>query len=291
MDVFHAAAPFIVIVLSWMVIVTPVGVFNLLVPKDRGTIRSAKNLSYGPSLRQTLDIYRPEGGGEDLPVIVFCYGGAWFKGHKEAYAFVGRSLAANGVVAVVIDYRQVPKVQFPDFVEDTAAAIRWTAANIVNHGGNPRKLCVLGHSAGAYNAVMAVLGDARLPVVGLVGMSGPYDFLPLRTRVTKRAFGNWLRPDETQPINLVRADAPPMLIMAGAEDRTVKPRDSQALAARLAGAGAPVTLKIYPGMKHASLVLAFAKPFRDRSTVRRDVLDYFAGCAANNPAITGHASS
>ncbi len=194
MDVFQVVAPFIVFVLSLVVIVTPVGVFNLLVPKDKGTVRAGQNLAYGPSPRQTLDIYRPEGGGEGLPVIVFCYGGAWFKGHKGAYAFVGRSLAAGGAVAVVIDYRLVPKVQFPDFVEDTAAAIRWTAGNIASHGGDPAKLCVLGHSAGAYNAVMAVLGDRGLPVRGLVGMSGPYDFLPFRTRATKRAFGNWPRP-------------------------------------------------------------------------------------------------
>ncbi|MBN9023922.1 MAG: alpha/beta hydrolase [Rhizobiales bacterium] len=174
------------------------------------------SVPYGDGPRRSLDIYAPRDAA-GAPVAVFFYGGSWQGGRKETYRFVGRALARRGIVAVVADYRLYPEVVFPGFVEDGARAVGWTAANIARHGGDPRRIFVMGHSAGAHIAAMIAL-DGRwlaetgspVPVAGLLGLSGPYDFLPIRDPALIRAFGGANRP-ETQPIDHVGPRPPPAL--------------------------------------------------------------------------------
>ena len=104
-------------------------VFNALVPVDQGVSRVAEGRwPMGPIPRQKLDVYRPAEAGEELPVLVFCYGGAWNSGERGLYDFAGRAFAAAGFLTIVFDYRLVPAVRFPAFVEDTAAVIAWAVA-------------------------------------------------------------------------------------------------------------------------------------------------------------------
>ncbi|MBB4154406.1 acetyl esterase/lipase [Sphingomonas jinjuensis] len=256
---------------------TPLSLFDTVVPKDRGGVLRAQGVAYGADPRQRLDVYGPRQSGETpRPVVVFFYGGSWNSGDRAGYAFVGRALAARGFVVVIPDYRLVPKVRYPAFVEDGAAAVRWAGAHAADYGGAGNRLILMGHSAGAYIAAMLAvderwLGPARANVKGLVGLAGPYDFVPFDVDASRAAFGDWPRPAETQPITHAGVGDPPALLAFGADDETVRPRNSEALAARLRAGGVRVELRGYAKVGHVGLLLAMARPFRGRAPVLDDV--------------------
>ena len=240
--------------------------FNRLVPKDAGSRLAARDLGYGPLPRQKLDIYMPRGRRADgpLPVIVFIHGGGWRDGEKAGYEFAGRAIAAQGFAAVVINYRLVPDVHYPAFVEDGAAAVRWVRGHIGEYGGDGERIVIAGHSAGAYIAAMLAmdqrwLGADRAAVKGWAGLAGPYAFLPLKPGVTTAAFGRADDLPSTQPINFAGPGDPAALIAIGEDDDTITPGKNIALADRLRAAGVPVELRLYPGIGHLRIVTALSR--------------------------------
>jgi acetyl esterase/lipase len=259
-----------------------VNVYNTLAPRDGGVQKIGKDISFGSDARQKLDVYVPTGGAVKAPVIVFIYGGSWATGRRQDYGFVATSLAARGYVTVVPDYRLVPQVHFPAFIEDGAQAVAWVQAHAKIYGADPSRIVLMGHSAGAYNAVMLGLDPAYLQRAGVdmagiravVGLSGPYDFYPWDTPVSVAAFGQAPDPAQTQPVTFARADAPPMLLLTGDADTTVKPRNTVALATKLKKLGAPVQSKHYPGMNHAGMVLDISRSFRHRAPVLDDIVTF-----------------
>lgn len=265
----------IVALLVGLAALHPLRAFNTLVPHDAGTT-VARGIAYGTDPRQRLDVYAPRGSAGDRPVIVFFYGGSWNSGVREGYGFVGRALAAAGFVVVVPDYRLVPEVRFPAFLEDGAAAVRWARAHAGKYGGDGGRIVLAGHSAGAYNAAMLALdpqwlGADRAAVRGLIGLAGPYDFLPFDGAVTRAAFGAWPRGEETQPVSFAGAGDPPALLVTGSDDATVRPRNSDSLAAKLRAAGVPVERTDYEGVGHVGILTAVARPFRGRAPVLADM--------------------
>jgi acetyl esterase/lipase len=256
---------------------SPLRAFDTVMPKDGDSRKVASGIAYGEGPRRKLDVYAPVAAGKrPLPVIMFIYGGSWANGTREGYHFAARALAAAGFVTVVPDYRLVPEVHFPGFVEDCAAALKWTRRHARDYGGDPDRIVLVGHSAGAYNAAMLALdpqflGADRAAVKGFVGLAGPYDFLPLDGPITTRTFGQWPRVEETQPIHYASASSPPALLLHGQQDDTVWPKNSIHLDARLRSLGVSSELKIYPGLGHVGIVTALAKPFRGTAPVLADV--------------------
>lgn len=177
--------------------------------------------------------------------MVFVHGGSWTDGERGQYRFVGQELAALGHVAVVPDYRLHPDGRWPGFVEDTAAAIAWTIKHARDLSGDGQRIFAMGHSAGAYNVAMvaaqpkwlAVHGLDRRAIAGAVGPAGPYDFLPLDGEVTRTVFGHVADLRSTQPALVADGGTPPMLLLHGTGDRTVRPRNSARLAERLRAVG------------------------------------------------------
>lgn len=254
---------------------SPLKTFDTLVPKDGGGQLAERGIAYGTDPRQKLDVYVPKATGTERPVVVFVYGGSWASGTRDGYQFAGRALAAQGFVVVVPDYRLVPQVRFPSFVEDGAAAVRWAKANAARFGGDGSRIVLMGHSAGAHIAALLALdeqwlGADRQAVKGFVGLAGPYDFLPLDPGAARNALGDWPRPEETQPITFSGAGDPPALLLAGAKDETVKPRNSTALADKLKAAGVDATATIYPDLGHIGIVTALAQPLRGKAPVLAD---------------------
>lgn len=255
--------------------------FNALVPKDFGSRRIARGIAYGPSARHRLDIYAPRWRKAPLPVLFFIYGGSWSDGDRSNYEFAGRAMAALGYVVVIADYRLVPEVEYPGFLVDCTDAYAWTLAHIAEYGGDPTRIGLMGHSAGAYNAAMLALDPAYLRARGmldglkcLVGLSGPYDFLPFDGPISLRVFGGVREPGRTQPANLVGDRLPAAFLGSGDRDTLVSPRNTATLAARMAGAGATVTERHYPSLGHPHTLLALAAPMRPFTPVRRDVADF-----------------
>jgi acetyl esterase/lipase len=243
------------------------------------TYRRTAGVAYGPLDRQRLDVYVPASRPAAAPVVVFFYGGAWRTGSRSEYLFVGEALASRGIVAVVADYRLYPEVRFPDFVSDSALAMRWALANAAAYGGDPRRVFAMGHSAGAYNAAMVALDPEWLAraggeaggIRGFIGLAGPYDFLPLKSRSLRDIFGYPDTPPETQPIRAASAGAPPTLLVTARSDGVVDPGNSVRLAAKLRESGVAVTEVVYDSVGHRTLVGAFAVPLRGLAPVLDDV--------------------
>ncbi|MBW3560250.1 MAG: alpha/beta hydrolase [Proteobacteria bacterium] len=259
---------------------SPTAAYNRLALASVGGIQTTRDLPFGPDPRDRLDVYAPKTNGGGLrPVLVFIHGGSWDTGDKSIYPFAGAAFAGRGFVTVVPNYRLVPQVRYPGFIEDNARAVRWARDNARRFGGDPERMVLVGHSAGAYNAAMLALDERWLAEAGLprgtikawAGLAGPYDFLPLDIPSTIATFSGAPDLPATQPINHVDRGDPPALLAAGTEDTTVEPRHTRELAGRLQAVGVPVETHFYPGLGHVGMVTALGPLFRSRAPVLNDV--------------------
>ncbi|MBW1248621.1 alpha/beta hydrolase [Pseudomonas tolaasii] len=248
---------------------SPIKVLNALTPSS--TFTKTSSIAYGDDPRQKLDLYRPFPAVSSAPVVVFFYGGSWNSGSKDDYGFVGEALASRGMVVVIADYRLYPQVRYPAFLQDGAKAVAWAHAHSADYGADPKRMYVMGHSSGAYNASMLALDPRWLNEVGLspsifkgwIGLAGPYDFLPIENRDVQPVFFFPDSPPDSQPINHVSASAPPSLLIASTDDNLVNPtRNTGGLANRLRAAGVPVETFYFSKTSHATLVASLAKPLR-----------------------------
>lgn len=256
--------------------------FNIPAAMDGGTARVGDGIAYADGPRHKLDIYAPEQRGEPAPVVFFIYGGGWNRGERSDYQFVGRALASRGFITVIADYRLVPEVHYPAFLEDSANALKWVQDNIAQYGGDPKRLFLAGHSAGAYNAVMLALDPSFLreygvtmPILGVAALSGPYDFYPFEYDEVRNAFGPAPNPQGTQPINLVTADAPPMYLASGTTDPIVRVQNTEHFAQALRDQGVWVTTQYYDGFGHMEPVIAMGALWRWRMPVLDDMVAFF----------------
>lgn len=261
----------------------PLSLFATLSPKDPAA-RSAVDVAFGPAPHQRLDVYGPhrEKGQAPVPVAVFFYGGSWDTGRRQDYSWVGRALASRGFVTVIPDYGMYPKVRYPGFLQDGALAVRWAQDHAAEYGGDPSRIVLIGHSAGAYNAAMVALDRRYLAGAGvdpkhiraLAGLSGPYDFLPLTDPIAQRTFGEAADLPGTQPLNFVRPDAPPAFLATGENDTMVYPRNTTKLAALLRNAGVTVEERHYAGLGHVDMALALSRLFRGKAPVLQEMTDF-----------------
>lgn len=256
------------------------GAMNAVTPSSSYTLNA--DVAYGTQPRQKLDIYTPTDTrpATGWPVVVFFYGGSWNKGSRAQYKFVGEALAARGVVTLVADYRLYPEVRYPDFLSDSALALGYALDQAARLGGDPKRVFVMGHSAGGYNAAMLALdgrwlqaaGHTPTELAGWIGLAGPYDFYPIINPDAKPVFFHPNYPPNSQPIDFTRADAPRSFLAAATDDKLVNPqRNAQQLADKLQAAGVPVTLKLYSRASHTTLIGAFAWPLRWIAPVLDDV--------------------
>ena len=261
-----------------------VDLLNRLSPRRGITIR--EGVAYGPGPRHRLDVYSPArvSAAAPAPAVVFFYGGGWEEGDRGIYRFVGAALAARGILTLVPDYRLYPEVRFPAFMEDAAAAVAWARSFLITLGGDPGRLFLMGHSAGAQIATLLALDPSYLRAAGMaggrlagvIGLAGPYDFLPLRSPTLKAIFGPEVDWPVSQPITYASAAAPPMLLAAGTADRVVDPGNTERLAARLRAVGATVEMRLYRGLGHRVLIGGFASALAPWLPVRREALRFIA---------------
>jgi len=252
------------------------------------------DVAYAAGPRHAMDIYLPAKGNGPEPVVVFFYGGSWRSGDRGTYRFMGRSLAACGAITIIPDYRVWPETGFPGFLEDAAASVARAREVAPQYGGDASRLFLMGHSAGAHIAAMLALDpaylaaagvDQKTALAGMVGLSGPYDFLPLQDPVLEEIFAP-VGP-RTQPITYAANASAPMLLLTGASDTTVYPGNSERLAAKVRETGGRADVIVYPGIGHIGLLAAFAAPLRFLAPARADVCG-FLGLGSRVSATAAH---
>ena len=263
---------------------SPVGLLNKFGPRDAGVTRVAQGLPYGDDPRQRFDLHAPSNtGARSLPTLVFFYGGGWDSGARTDYGWAAQALAARGFVVAVPDYRLVPDVLFPAFIEDAAAATAAVAAAVGGHGGDAGRLGVVGHSAGAHLAMMITLDRRYMAAVdrpdlirAAAGLAGPYDFLPFDVPASVNAFGRTPDPTLTQPVTFARADAPPLWLGHGTADTVVHDNDTVILNDRMKALGGRSEAHLYAGLNHAEMIATFSPLFRKKAPVLDDVTRFFS---------------
>lgn len=257
---------------------------NASIPRDG--YRVVRDVAYGEHTRQRMDFYIPVGLTRPAPVVVFFYGGSWKMGTKDDYRFLGQAFASKGYITAVVDYRLYPEVYFPTFMHDSATAFVAVHGMIESYGGDANRMVVAGHSAGAYNAMMLAANPTYISraggkpawIRGVIGIAGPYDFLPLTDPDLIAVFSK--RPAaETQPINFVTRAMPPVFLATGTTDDIVIPRNSERLAAKLNKLGKPTTLHHYNDIDHIDIIVSLADGFRDKAPLLEDISAFIDGMA------------
>ncbi|MEM7042252.1 MAG: alpha/beta hydrolase [Pseudomonadota bacterium] len=266
---------------------TPARLLNAVISEDGYQVE--RDIAYGATARQKLDIYVPDKVASGADVAVFFYGGRWEFGSKADYLFVGQALASRGIVAVIADYRLYPDVRFPAFIEDGAKAVGWVRRHIADHGGDPARIHLIGHSAGAHIASMLSLDPRFLEaegvdvedIEGVIGLAGPYDFLPIKDPVVKEVFAVEDQ-EKTQPITYANVDAPTTLLLTGDDDETVLPRNSLRLGDAINQSGGQAEVKLYENIGHVGIILALASPFRWLAPILDDIAAFIGRTRASS---------
>lgn len=224
------------------------------------------DIAYGDRPRQRLDLFQPQATVRDDIIVLFVYGGSWRGGERRDYRFVGQSLAARGLITAVTDYRLFPQARFPTFVEDVAAATAWLHHALPADDGRPRRLVLIGHSAGAHIAALVALDRRYLrsvglqsdTIAGLVGLAGPYAFDPTTFASTRAIFATAASAEITRPVTFAGPLAPPTLLFHGTVDTTVRPANSRTLAQRLNESGVSARYRELDGVGHIGILLALS---------------------------------
>ena len=275
--------PFTPLLLLIFVACSPFSVIDAIVPEEGYERETA--IPYGAEERQKLDLYRPTRPNSDHSIIVFLYGGSWRMGDRRQYRFAAQPLAAAGYTTVVPDYRLYPEVRFPDFVSDAAKAVAWVQRELVGEGEPPR-IVLVGHSAGAHTAALLALDRRFLVAEGLsssilkgwVGLAGPYAFNPLKTRSVRPVFELIAGDiDQGRPIAFARPGAPPALLLHGTSDTTVYPLNSERLEAALRLAGSSVIYKPLENVGHIAIVVSIAQPGLGGAKIVSEIAQFIRG--------------
>lgn len=243
-------------------------------------IKSEKDIAYGSKPWQILNIY-PQSDEKEVPVVIFIYGGGWHKGSKEQHHFVADALVRKGYLVVIPDYIKYPEGTFPSFVKDSALAIAWVRNNIADYGGDPNKVVLAGHSAGAHIGALLVTDKHYLADMGVgikdikafVGLAGPYNFTPQEPQYIK-TFGrenfNVIKVNQ-----FVDGSEPPIKLIHSMGDNTVGRFNFDTFYNQLKAHGVPVETKLYNDIGHVMTVLKVHPWFADEIDVGEEMDMFF----------------
>ena len=255
--------------------------------------RLSRDVAFHPGIDVRLDVYSPE-EGENHPVLIFVHGGGWSRFNKELFAPAAMKLLPERMVVVIPDHTLYPHAGYEQMTREVAAAISWTLENAGQHGGDPRRVVVAGHSSGGHLVSLAVMiprfleahGHTRDELCGALYISSGYDLhAQYAYEQTKDSGGDTelMRTmagitggvenfSAASPINYVRPGLPPTLILHGDADQTIPVEIARAFHRALQETGSPSELKVYPGRGHSEIL--FAALTEERAQIVADIADF-----------------
>lgn len=249
-------------------------ILNFITPSSSYTLE--KNFAFGSNPRDRVDFYMAKESDDTKPLIVFIHGGGWHRGDKSMYKFVAEGLTTRGYDVALPNYRMFPEVKNPEFLKDNARAIA-----AIHKRYPTRYLVLMGHSAGAYNALGMVFKPQYLEeegiyacytIRGVVSLAAPTGALPAESEPTTSIFPEKLQGDDSflkhtdQPL-------PPMLLLNGDEDSSVHPDNARKLGAALEGRGI-ATVNITKGANHVDAVSHFSTRGFLEGPIKNDVMAF-----------------
>ena len=244
---------------------------------DPATVSVLPNLAYknGDALtadeteRCRLDLYVPA-GAKDVPCLLWFHGGALVEGIKSDPGTVAtcRALASEGILVASAEYRLYPSVKYPAYIQDAAAAVAWMHQHAAEHGGDPARLFVGGHSAGGYLTAMLALDEHFLSAVG-IKRSDLKGFIPVSAPMMtpdavceERGLPKGaVTADDAAPIKRVRANTPPWLVLYADGDTPARIAENRHMVEALSKVGNHgVTVHEIAGRNHMTVMEWIAHP-------------------------------
>jgi arylformamidase len=232
----------------------------------RGSLGGERDVAFGPTADETVDIYLPAGSARPAPVQVFYHGGYWRSFKASDFAFVAERLVEAGAIAVIVNYALVPSVRIGELVRQCRAALAWVHANIGRYGGDADRIYLSGHSAGGHLvAALAAMPppagepDTRGLLQGGVAISGLYDLEPIRLCYLQETLQ--LTPAEVEtcsPARRLPGAAKPLVLAYGADESDEFARHSQEYGRALANRGVACTVHALAGHNHMSVCTALS---------------------------------
>lgn len=240
-----------------------------------------RNIVFDPKQDLRLDVYVPD-GAVNAPTVIFFYGRRWERGSKRDVKFVGQALSAKGFVVVIPNCRHFPPAKFRQILSDRARAVVWTHQFAKTYGGSAGKLVIMGFDSGAYDAAMLALdphwvrkdGGKINWIKGVIGISGPYNLLPISASDLRAVFAPEDQYPLTQPINWATGGNPPLLLIASRADRVVSVQNADELFDRVKAANGPVEKIIYPDLSHDMTLDMLSAPLRGRADILANVAKF-----------------
>lgn len=232
----------------------------------RATLPCTLDVPFGPTRAETLDIFPAAQPG--APVFVFIHGGYWRSLSSKEFSCVALGLRQLGITTVVTNYALCPYVTLDEIVRQTRAALAWVLRRIGEHGGDPSRVAIGGHSAGGHLTAMALqtrwqedYGLPADPFAAAVLVSGLYELEPLRY--------SYLQPMIQLDDGLIRRNSPafgvrpcatPALVTWGGDESAEFERQARQYHAAWQAAGNAGELLAQPGKHHYSAIHGFEDP-------------------------------
>ncbi|NLH47084.1 MAG: alpha/beta hydrolase [Myxococcales bacterium] len=250
--------------------------------KGRHPFKRYDNIAYlpeaaPPDKRQLLDLIVPV-DGENKPSVIVLHGGGWTSGDRKVDCVqeVAEWLAVRGIIGVPLDFRLVPEVSLVDQIRDVAAGVAWLSQHIAEYGGDPQRIYLLGHSAGAHiSALLAsdrqYLDELGVPPevpAGVIALAGLYDVRDISkatsligrpaTRILYGADEDFLR--RMSPLVYVHAGMPSFLFLNGKSDDLIKESQTADMARAIIAAGGSATVALIPHRNHQTIFSSIPDP-------------------------------
>lgn len=228
----------------------------------RATVPMESNIAYGPAPTETLDLFFPPQDGTPRPVHIFIHGGYWRAFCKNDYSLVANTVVASGAIAVIVDYALMPAVRMATLVDQVHRARQWVLDNIARYGGDPDRLTISGHSAGAHLATTLFQHDrepSRVRSALLLG--GLYDLRPLQKSFLKTEIA--LTDEEVAaftPMNKQYDVATDVIVVVGARETPPFHEQANCFSRKLSAQGLSVSQRIVVNRNHMDSVRDLGVP-------------------------------
>ena len=240
----------------------------------RENVPMAADIAYGPGPSETVDLFFPAQRRPGMPVHMFIHGGYWRMFSKRDYSCIADTITAAGAIAVIVDYALMPSVRMADIVDQVRRARDWVVAHIADHGGDPHRLTVSGHSAGAHLASFLFTRDQTpYPIRAALLLGGLYQLEPLRASFLQAEIS--LTDAEVSAFTPMTHDhdsAIRVAILVGADETPPFHRQAGDFAGRLRMQGLEVSLAEIPGRNHMDSVRDLAIAGSDAGNRLTDLL-------------------